>query len=112
MGAETRMGQRWASPAPDQHCLAMHTASPLCKPKSHAQDLEDKPGATDNFLFIFPMKPHGITLLSLLPLSCVMAKTSLLGCKVQALIEQLWWKTDLVNCMGFWVGVREWYRGD
>lgn len=48
MGAETRMGQRWASPALDQHCLAMHTSSPLCKPKPHAQDLEDKPGATDN----------------------------------------------------------------
>lgn len=42
------MGQGWASPALDQHCLAMHTSSLLCKLKPHAQDLEDKPGATDN----------------------------------------------------------------
>lgn len=29
-----------------------------------------------------------------------MAKIGLLDCKGQALIEQLWWKTDLANCMG------------
>lgn len=34
-----------------------------------------------------------------------MAKTSRLGCKGQALIEQFWWMTDLANCMGFGVGV-------
>lgn len=43
-----------ASPASDQHCLAMHTSSPLYKPKPHAQDPEDKLGATDNFFVHLP----------------------------------------------------------